>query len=135
MAAEPSELPELPPDPGRRRRARGWRAWVRRTGLTLILTGLALLGFVAYQLWGTGVLTARAQNRLRGEFEQQLEQAPPPVTTRAPTPGAAPPPFVEEPDAVLVPEQGDALARLRIPKIGLDAIVVEGVDTGDLRNG
>ena len=34
-----------------------------------------------------------------------------------------------------VPRQGDAVARIRIPKIGVDQYVVEGVDVDDLRKG
>jgi sortase A len=45
-----------------RRRAR------RRLGLCLILVGLALLGAVAYQLWGTGIVTSRAQAAFRKEI-------------------------------------------------------------------
>jgi len=33
------------------------------------------------------------------------------------------------------PSDGDAVARLRIPKVGLDKVVVEGVSTGSLKNG
>ncbi len=46
-----------------------WRWWVGGVGKTLIATGLLLFGFVAYQLWGTGIETARAQNSLENEFE------------------------------------------------------------------
>ena len=38
-------------------------------GRTLIGVGLLLLLFVAYQLWGTSIQEARAQNRLGNEFE------------------------------------------------------------------
>jgi sortase A len=45
-----------------RRRAR------RRLGLSLVVVGLVLLGAVAYQLWGTGVVTSRAQAAFRKEI-------------------------------------------------------------------
>ena len=35
--------------------------------------GVLILLFVAYQLWGTGLQTAGAQNQLENEFERQLE--------------------------------------------------------------
>ena len=41
-------------------------------GKTLIAAGLLMFGFVAYQLWGTGIETARAQNALENEFEDLL---------------------------------------------------------------
>ena len=37
------------------------RWWVRLLGKVLIVAGLLIFGFVAYQLWGTGIQTARAQ--------------------------------------------------------------------------
>ena len=36
--------------------------------------GVLTLLFVAYQLWGTGILTAQAQNDLENDFEDLLEQ-------------------------------------------------------------
>lgn len=45
-----------------RRRAR------RRLGLSLVVVGLVLLGAVAYQLWGTGIVTSRAQAAFRKEI-------------------------------------------------------------------
>ena len=60
-----------------------WRWWVGGIGKTLIATGLLLFGFVAYQLWGTGIETARAQSALKNQFEElvterqaQLDQPP-----------------------------------------------------------
>jgi sortase A len=55
---------DRPPDP------HDWRFFVGTLGKILIATGLLLFGFVAYQLWGTGIETARAQNKLENEFEE-----------------------------------------------------------------
>ncbi len=46
---------------------------MRLFGKVLICTGLLMFGFVAYQLWGTGIEYARAQNRLDGRFEELME--------------------------------------------------------------
>ena len=54
-----------------------WRWWVGGVGKTLIATGLLMFGFVAYQLWGTGIETARAQSSLEKEFEELLASTPP----------------------------------------------------------
>ena len=54
---------DRPPDP------RDWRYFVGTLGKILIATGMLLFGFVAYQLWGTGIETARAQNALEDTFE------------------------------------------------------------------
>ena len=153
-----------------------WRWWVGNLGKTLIATGLLMFGFVAYQLWGTGIETARAQNELESEFDALLAEAPaieapdfepgessstdpvaPPTT--APTgdvgedgdpapdePVAEPAVQPSEPVETLPPvpvaqqnipvlQNGDALARLEIPRIGRNDIVVAGVSTGDLKRG
>jgi len=105
-------------------------------GRTLITLGVLILLFVAYQLWGTGIREAQAQRGLENEFEESLGEAgvvvpdesaqgsgeTPPTTT---TPGPPPPP----------PAEGDATARISIPDIGVDKIVVEGVTLDDLKRG
>jgi sortase A len=110
-------------------------------GRTCITAGVLILLFVVYQLWGTGIREAQAQDRLEREFNNRLAQATGgdsaivgssssdngsmttetlPVTTALPT--AAPP-------------EGEALGRIEIPKIGLAAVVIEGVSDSDLHNG
>lgn len=54
---------------------RDWRWGVRLVGRSLIVIGLLMFGFVAYQLWGTGIETSRAQNRLESEFAELLAEA------------------------------------------------------------
>ena len=48
------------------------RRVVGGVGRTLITTGVLLLLFVGYQLWGTGIATARSQDRLGSAVEAQL---------------------------------------------------------------
>ena len=145
-----------------------WRWWVGGIGKTLIATGLLLFGFVAYQLWGTGIETARAQDSLGNEFEELLAATP--VTASAPTdsiptdstptdstptdsiptdstptdsvPTDSTPvdPTVETtpsaPEIVMAPiVEGDAIARIELPRIGIDKIVVAGVEKNDLKKG
>ena len=137
-----------------------WRWWVGGVGKTLIATGLLLFGFVAYQLWGTGIETARAQNSLENEFEELLAGTPP--TTAAPTPTTiddtvAPNSTVDTIPTESTPEdtvaattepedtvaaaalpaiaEGDPIARIEMPRIGVDKIVVAGVDKNDLKKG
>ena len=50
-----------------------WRYWVGGTGRVLITVGLLMFAFVAYQLWGTGIQTARAQDRLDRQFERAVQ--------------------------------------------------------------
>ena len=93
-------------------------------GRTCIGTGLLILLFVAYQLWGTGLAEARSQDRLRSDFLDALAAAP----GDGAAPGASPPPPPP-------PLPGDAVALLRIPKIGVEKAVVEGVGVEALKAG
>ncbi|MGA9277043.1 class E sortase, partial [Ilumatobacter sp.] len=119
-----------------------WRWIVGGVGKVLIAVGLLMFGFVAYQLYGTGIQTAAAQNRLETEFEELLAETAPVTTPAVPVTTAPVEPAPEttvaepEPAPTVVPvENGDAVARLEIPSIDVDAIVVAGVDKGDLQKG
>jgi len=50
------------------------RRVVGGVGRTLITTGVLLLLFVGYQLWGTGIATARSQDQLGSAVEAQLAE-------------------------------------------------------------
>ena len=52
-----------------------WSRIIGNIGRTLIASGLLILLFVVYQLWGTALQERRAQNQLRGEFEELLQTA------------------------------------------------------------
>ena len=155
-----------------------------------------MFGFVAYQLWGTGIETARAQRALESEFEDLLAASPPPpaVTDSADGQPTSDPVVSTEPDGdgstvviddgtdsaidtsdsdstaasgdvdasadgsfdvdisgdtttatpVAIPveqqvippiEEGDAVARIDVPAIGVNDIVVAGVTRDDLKRG
>ncbi len=117
-----------------------WRWWVGGVGKTLIATGLLLFGFVAYQLWGTGIETARAQNSLENEFEELLAGTPPSTAAPAESAPAGSIPDTEPPEPVPVASlppvaEGDPIARIELPRIGVDKIVVAGVEKDDLKKG
>ncbi len=104
-------------------------------GRTCITAGVLILLFVAYQLCGTGIREAQAQNRLEDDFAQVLDDAQATsTTTTATTATTAPVAPTTVPPIPPVPE-GDPTARIVIPKIGLDKIVVEGVSLADLKKG
>ena len=128
-----------------------WRWFVGGLGKILITLGLLIFGFVGYQLYGTGIQTAAAQSQLEDDFDELLA-ATTPVTEPEPTPPDLSPtePVEEEPEVPAEPavtavpaddqnliavENGDALARIEIPAIGVDDIVVAGVTKGDLQKG
>jgi sortase A len=65
-----------------------WRWVVGGIGKTLISIGLLMFGFVAYQLWGTGIQYAQAQDRLEHELDELLASAAtaaPATSSTAPT--------------------------------------------------
>src|SRR4051795_4374016 len=68
----------------RHERWRDWRTYVRAAGAVSALLGLVVLASVAYQLWGTGIVEARAQHDLRHRFNEMLSSTVPP-TARAGT--------------------------------------------------
>ncbi|HEY2331947.1 MAG TPA: class E sortase [Acidimicrobiales bacterium] len=92
--------------------------------MTLMITGTVVLLFVAFLLWGTGLHEARAQSSLKKDFEQSLAQ-------QAATTGGDTTATSQAPPA----PTGSAVAVIRIPKIGVDKAVVEGVGVPDLRKG
>ena len=104
-------------------------------GRTCITAGVLILLFVVYQLWGTGIREAQAQNRLEDDFAEVLEDAQrTTTTTTATTPPGEPPVTEPAPPIDPVPE-GEPTAHIRIPAIGVDKIVVEGVALPDLKKG
>lgn len=137
-----SEQPATDPIP---RPARSWgyriAVAIGAIGRVMITVGVLTLLFVVYQLWGTGLQEARHQDALESEFDKLINQPLVTTTTRAaPSTTAAPeaPTTTAEPvpeEVTAAFERGDAVARIRADKIGLDKIVVEGVAVEDLRKG
>jgi sortase A len=107
-----------------------WRRVVGGIGRTLIALGTLILLFVAYQLWGTGLSEARSQDKLKDQFAALA----PPTTTPSTQPGA-PSTTTTFPDAPPPAPTGQAVAIIRIPKIGVDKAVVQGVALSDLKKG
>src|SRR5881394_1874224 len=104
-------------------------------GRTLITAGVLVLLFVVYQLWGTGIREAQAQNRLEDEFKDklaQVESAGDGATVVGSTDSSGSststssdtvtsetlPPTTAGP-VDITPNQGDPIGQIKIPKIGL----------------
>ncbi len=98
-------------------------------GRFMMRAGIVILLFVAYQLWGTGLSTARAQDNLTKEFETQIAEFAPPETSSAAQP------IVTAPVDLPIPEPGDPIARITMKTIGSDFIMVQGVDLKWLQEG
>ena len=77
-------------------------------GKSFIAAGVLMLLFVAYQLWGTGLSEQHAQSDLQRAFTSQIPA---------------------------VPDYGDPVTRIEIPKLGVNKIVVAGVDYDALEKG
>jgi len=104
------------------------RKFLRGLGKTCISSGTLILLFVAFQLWGTGIAESHAQNSLKQQFAASTTTTPP---TTAPASAAV----TTIPPALPAPPTGSAVAIIDIPKIRVDAAVVEGVGVGDLQKG
>lgn len=87
----------------------------RPIGWISIIFGVVLLELAAFLFWGTGMKTAAAQTELRSEFAQVQQSAAQGNFRR--------------------PVNGESIARLVIPRLGLDMIVVEGVGHDELSRG
>lgn len=87
----------------------------RPIGWISIIFGVVLLELAGFLFWGTGMKTAAAQTELRGEFAHVQQSAAQGNFRR--------------------PVNGESIARLVIPKLGLDMIVVEGVGHDELSRG
>ncbi len=131
-------------------------------GRFLIGAGVIMLLFVAFQLWGTGLQHAQAQDDLADDFDSLLETAPlsvdlvaatepgePATDDPVVTDGSAPEPEAFELTGtegtfsenerkfieLLYPPNGDVLGKIDIARIGLDEFFVEGTGVADLRQG
>ncbi len=83
----------------------------RMLSLALIVIGIALLGYVGSQYWGM----YRSQKNLEAEWERQATN-------------------VSKPDHASI-SADQMLTRVIIPKINMDAIVIEGASRKDLSEG
>ena len=112
----------------------------------MIRVGVIILLLVVYQLWGTGIHTAEAQNRLRKQFEQEQQAladgggstASPSSTTDPTDPAGTPttlPVKVQKDLSIRVPKPGDPIGIIDIPRISSNFVFVEGVELQYLSEG
>jgi LPXTG-site transpeptidase (sortase) family protein len=94
---------------------------------TFCLAFAALLAInIAWLLWGTGLfVTAHAQHHLRAEILERI-QHPRVTLTSAPK---------TEPITFPIPHDGDPVGILKIPRLHLDIVVVQGTSIEDLKLG
>ncbi|HEX2032536.1 MAG TPA: sortase [Actinomycetota bacterium] len=102
----------------RRQRSRRKGRILRFFGKTFLTAAVILAAYIAWLLWGTGLYTSQQQRTLREDFAERVEQADPGQPPRA---------------ARLL--RGGAYGVLQIPRIGVNAVVVQGTDIESLKKG
>ncbi len=122
------------PGPGvrpRRRKRRPSRLTV--AGVALLVAGLACLGWVGYQLWGTDVVAEHSYDRGSSGLRSQWASAPADAGPTATDPQASVDGSGPAPHEV----PGTAVALLRVPRFGADyeVPVVAGTAMSDLARG
>jgi len=117
------------------------RTAIAGMGRTLVTLGLLILLFVVYQLWGTGIFTARAQENLKSDFRKELQAAANDNPVIAPSttvkPGVTTPtvPHDAPRPAPPTPPEGDVEGTISIQRIGINFAFVEGTSRDDLKKG
>src|SRR5437899_1602978 len=114
----------MPAQYGRRSASRVVRI-IGILGRIFVIAGLMLLFFTAYLLWGTGVYTHRQQAQ-----NTKSLQANPRVSAESVVKGKIPPAKPAHPLPL-----GSPLFTIKIPKIALETVVVEGVGREQLKKG
>ena len=113
-----------------------WYWFLGRLGSSLIILGLLMFLFVGYQLWGTGIEEAQSQNKLENRFSDiAVTTSAAPSTSLAPS--ASEPPVVTTVASTkpIMINEGDPIAIIEMPTIGISKYVVAGVQTADLKKG
>ncbi|MEV4621644.1 class E sortase [Asanoa sp. NPDC049573] len=100
------------------------RTGIRVSGELMITFGLVVLLFAAYEVWGVGVIQGGKQDALAGALEQQWAQPPADNPTVGPTPAAG---------TGGLGSKIHGIAKLYVPALGQQWVVVEGVTQADIR--
>ena len=115
-----------------------------RIGTFLVVIGIGILAWAAtVYFWKdpfTTAYTAYEQRRLESKLNEQFEAYEPLRTPVVAHPGKPKPRSHDDVRREarrfrLASDEGDAIARLKIPRLGLSAVVVNGTGVGDLRRG
>ena len=143
------ETPPAPPEPAPPSNALSIISVVRGLGWTLIWMGIYLLGFVAYQLWFTNLLTERDQAELEAALQERfaevrvdqvpLDEVYDPFSGLTFGTDGQDPVRTDNGAAFLLVEPaadaGVAFAQIRMNKLDVDVTMVEGVARNDLKRG
>lgn len=113
------------------------------TGRLLIVAGVVILGFVAYQLWGTNLEQSRQQDDLLSRYASSVGADPEAELADVLEGSSATPPAdghdlggaitAEGPPPT--PAPGEPVGIMEIPRIDLTRMIVEGTSRADLKKG
>lgn len=130
--------------PGISRAGRRLRRQIQVAAWSMTWLGVLILGVLAFQLWGTGLHTAAAQERLDQQLTARISAAALPTYPTVTVPANA----LEQTDVLpaltpsapeLIPEEppvvGDALGSIRIPEADVNHVIVSGVSPEVLKLG
>ena len=117
-----------------------------RIGTFLLAIGIGILAWAAtVYFWKdpfTTAYTAYEQRRLESKLDDQFDAYEPLRTPAVAHPGQPKPKPPVRDDVRrearryrLASDDGDAIARLKVPRLGLNAVVVNGTSVSDLRRG
>jgi sortase A len=110
-------------------------------GRAFIIVGLFILGFVAFQLWGTSIEEGRNQSELTDRLATSVaDTADVSDSDDAGELADALAKSLEDQDpatapATPAPAEGEPVGIIEIPKIGLERVIVQGVTKADLKKG
>lgn len=115
------------------------RRGTRILGTLLVVAGAGALAW-AVTVWQwqdpfTAVLNELEQRELAGDFERSLEAGDARLAANGAGASAAETVRAAAASWRAATKQGDPIARLRIPAIGVEEIVVNGTDTASLKRG
>lgn len=133
---------------------------LKRFGQWSFGVGALVVAFLAFQLWGTAIVQDSAQQQLAQDFAQLSEEFEPETASEpesesdavadpdaASSPGGEQGESAVEPDKPVrssvapdlapneMPREGEPIGIIRIPTIGLDKVMVQGVGLDELRDG
>ena len=109
---------------------------VRRLGFVLLALGILVLGFVAYQLWGTALYEHSAQARLHQQISRSLHTKGTLSSRRAPSVSSGNLVISQPAPPSADPAVSQPVGELSMPTIGVaDDVIVEGTGEGQLQQG
>ena len=105
-------------------------------GRVVLVSGVLVLLFIPYLLWGTGLQTARSQAQLRTEFANAKRRAGVSIAGNPIAPKKANPISSRQVAAPTAdPAIGAPVGVITVPAIDLSMVVVEGTEDDQLRSG